>query len=117
MCIRDMIICAEALIPFCHSCYPVSLARICHELGNVIQARDNASIPSFFAMPGDFSSTGRFQRLALLNEADSFNRFSPRDKASYSPYRGLTPGKPDLVDLANIISKVGHKATLTRVSE
>lgn len=62
-------------------------------------------MPGFFTMPGDFSPIGRFQRLALLNEAAAYNRYLPKAE-SYSPYHGLTPGKPDLIDLANIISKV-----------
>ena len=73
-------------------------------------------MPEFYPLPGDFSPIGRFQRLALLNEASAFNLFTPdtkKVKTSYSPYQGLTPGKPELIDLANIISKAGDAFTLT----
>ncbi|GAX83226.1 hypothetical protein CEUSTIGMA_g10652.t1 [Chlamydomonas eustigma] len=82
------------------------LALYMKETQNVTALADGTLMTNYVTLPGAFDPISRFQRLALLNSVVNVYPYSSTPKASYSPYFGITPGKPELITVMLMLQKV-----------
>jgi len=82
------------------------LAQYLKETQNVTTLADGTPMQNYVTLPGAFDPISRFQRLAILNSVVNVYPYSSTPKASYSPYFGMTPGKPELIEVMLMLQKV-----------
>ena len=66
---------------------------------------DDTAPATYVNFPGNYSSVGRFQRLAILN-ANGWRTGRYTNQQTFSPFRGFMPGKPEVIAALQIIRTV-----------